>query len=67
MKLLSERLKELRGDRGLSQPQVADSLDISRSTYANWEQGRREPDVNSLISLANFFDVTVGYLVGTEN
>ena len=50
----------------MSQDEVSLQLDISRSTYANWEQGRREPDIAGLIMLAKFFMVSVDYLVGVE-
>ena len=46
------RLKELREEKGYSQKQVAEKLSIAVSTYANWEQGRREPclrDINNII------------------
>jgi len=66
MHIFKERLLELRKEKGLSQDEVSLQLDISRSTYANWEQGRREPDIAGLIMLAKFFMVSVDYLVGVE-
>jgi len=61
------RLRELRSDEKLKQSEVAEKLKIPEATYSNWEQGRREPSIDGLIMLANFFGVTVGYLVGAED
>jgi len=67
MNMIKDRLRELRTERGLTQPQVADALEISRATYANWEQGRREPDANSIILLCNYFKVSADYLIGLKD
>jgi transcriptional regulator with XRE-family HTH domain len=66
MSVFKDILVELRKDKHMTQPQVADALQISRSTLANWEQGRREPDIDGIIMLAKYFDVTCGQLLGTE-
>ena len=47
-KLFALRLKRLRTERGLTQKQVAMQLAVKVSTYANWEQGRREPSIYDL-------------------
>ncbi len=60
------KLKELRKMKGLTQQQVADKLNIGRSTYAQYESNSREPDYETLINLANFYEVTVDYLLGNE-
>ncbi|MCL2587555.1 MAG: helix-turn-helix domain-containing protein [Firmicutes bacterium] len=61
------RLREIREEGGLFQAQVADALGIARATYSNWEQGRREPGIDGIVALVNFFNVSAGYLIGTEN
>ena len=58
------RLREARENAGLLQKEVAERLEISPVTYNRYEQGKREPDVDTLIKLANIFGVTVDYLVG---
>ncbi|MCH4568234.1 helix-turn-helix transcriptional regulator [Bacillus sp. ES1-5] len=44
---------------------MAKQLGIARTTYAMYEQGNREPDYNTLIKLATFFEVSIDYLLGT--
>ncbi len=58
------RLKELRRSRKLLQKDVAEYLQIAVSTYSYWENGTYEPDTNSLNKLAEYFGVTVDYLLG---
>ena len=58
------RLKELRLARELTQSELADALHISRDCISNWECSRSLPDINDLMLLATYFDVTIDYLVG---
>lgn len=60
------RLKELRKERGLLQKEVADYLEISRATYSFWETGRYEIDFKNLKKLAEFYNVTIDYILGYE-
>lgn len=55
-------LKELREEKGLSQKQVAELLRLPISTYANWEQGRREPSITDIFRLLQVFDATANEL-----
>ena len=57
------RLLELRAEKGLSQREVAKLLQISQGTYNNWENGRTQPSIEQLITLAKLFSVSVDYLV----
>ena len=57
-----ERLKEIRQSKGLSQADVARSLNISRQSYNFYESGKRDPDTKMLATLASFFNVTSDYL-----
>lgn len=54
-----------RKERKLRQEDMAKQLGIARTTYAMYEQGKREPDYNTLIKLATFFEVSIDYLLGT--
>lgn len=57
----------LRKEKGLTQKDVADHLGISRQAYANYEAQNREPDINTLKLLSEFFGVTIDYILGNEN
>lgn len=63
----SFRLKELRVGRKLNQQEVADNLGIARTTYASYEQGKREPDHETLVKIADFFDVSIDFLLRGED
>jgi len=60
----NEMLKKLREDERLSQAQLAKDLSLPRYTIGNWEQGRAEPDTQMLKTLADYFDVSLDYLLG---
>ena len=59
-------LKELRHQKNLSQQQLANKLQVDRSSIAKWESGKRIPDINTISQLAEFFEVNVSELIGTE-
>ena len=66
--IFSHRLRELRNHRNLSQKLVASKLGITETGYQNYEVGRRRPTFDISIALADFFDVSLDYLVGrTDN
>lgn len=58
------RLKELRLQKGLRQIDFAKEMGILQSTLSSWETGRYEPDSEMLVKIANYFGVTVDYLLG---
>ena len=61
-------LKDIRTHLKLSQKEVAAHLGITQQAYANYERGERNPDPKTLSNIADFFDVSVDYLLGrTEN
>lgn len=59
-------IKELRIAHDMTQLQISNMLGITRGAYANIENEKREPDIATLIFLADYFDVTVDYLIGHE-
>lgn len=61
------RLKELRELNKVSQQKLADSLSVARSTVAMWETGNSQPDNETLLKIASYFNVTVDYLLGRED
>lgn len=61
------RLKELRAEKGATQKAVADFICCSPPVYSRYERGKREPDIDTLCRLADFFGVTVDYIVCRTN
>ncbi|HZK18312.1 MAG TPA: helix-turn-helix transcriptional regulator [Clostridia bacterium] len=64
--LLPIRIQQLRKENMWTQYELAERLELSRSAIASWETGRREPDLKTILKLANLFHVTLDYLVGLE-
>lgn len=62
------RLKELRKKKGMSQLRLATELNTTQNTISRYETGEREPGIDELIKIAEYFNVSVDYLIGrTEN
>lgn len=60
-------LAKLRKEKNLSQYKLAELMNFSRGQIANYEQGSREPDFNTLKRFADFFDVSTDYLLGRSS
>lgn len=58
------RIKDLREAKGLSQSAFAKDFGVAQSTVGNWESGTREPNVDTIQKIADYFGVTVDYLLG---
>jgi transcriptional regulator with XRE-family HTH domain len=58
------RLKKAREYNGITQVEVADTLKINRSTYTNYEAGKREPNLEILAMISKLFDVKSDWLIG---
>ncbi|ANY70442.1 hypothetical protein BBD42_31050 [Paenibacillus sp. BIHB 4019] len=65
--MLGERIAALRKKRGLSQYELAERLGFSRGKLANYEQGTRQPDYDTLNKIATFFEVTTDFLLGRSD
>ncbi len=63
MTTFSERLLALREGKNLSQAAVAKQIGITSRTYQRYEAGEREPMLSTLVRMADFFEVSVDYLV----
>lgn len=63
---MSEILKKLRKEKGLTQAQLAERLNLSQATVASWEVGKRRPDIEFMPTLAEFYGVSVDELYGQE-
>lgn len=62
----AENLKMLRQERGIGQVELAKSIHVSSGIISLWENSLREPGMYNLIALADFFGVSVDYLLGRE-
>ena len=62
----SENLKGLRKAKGIGQTELAETLNVSAKSVSHWETGYTEPSVSQLISLADYFDVSLDELLGRE-
>ena len=60
------RVRELRESRGLQQKDLAIDLCVSQPTISDWESGRKVPSAKSTQKLADYFGVTIDYLLGRE-
>lgn len=67
MATLNDRLVELKESRNLLQKDIAQSVGLSLRSYQRYEYGEREPTSSILIALADYFDVSLDYLVGRSN
>ena len=62
----SEKLQELRKQKGLTQEELAERLYVSRTAISKWESGRGYPNIDSLKATARFFGVTVDALLSGD-
>ena len=64
--LIAERIKELLETYHLTQYSLAKQIGISSSAICNWLNGKKEPSIESLWKLADYFDVSVDFLIGRK-
>jgi len=67
MSIFHKRLRELRKLHNLTYDVLAEVIGVSVRAYRHYETGDREPRVDALIALANYFGVTIDYLVGRSD
>jgi len=67
MEPFKDHLRSIRLTRNYTQLQVAQAIGITERNYQYYEAGKREPSMSNLIALADFFDVTLDYLVGRSD
>ena len=67
MSLFSQRLKELRTDRGLSMKELAKEIEATDAAVCNWENGVNEPKLAYIIKLCVYFGVSADYLIGLSD
>ena len=61
------RLKELRLEAGLTQKDLANAIEVGRTTISEYESGKIVPKQEGLLKIANHFNVSVDYLTGVSN
>ena len=66
MDILAKNLKQLRLEKHLSQKDISNALNIAVSTYANWEQVRRDPSLDDLLKITNYLEVSSDFLLGID-
>ena len=64
--MFKDRLKELRAKYNYTQGDMAEMFNVSLGAVGNWETGKRVPDTEMLVRIADRFNVTVDYLIGRE-
>ncbi|MFB5760231.1 helix-turn-helix domain-containing protein [Paenibacillus medicaginis] len=67
MHTCGERISALRENRKLTQEEMASQLQISRASLSHYEKNRRKPDFDTLRKIADFFQVSIDYLLGRDD
>lgn len=65
--IVAERIKELMKEENLNQVRLAEKIGVKQNTISAWLSGKKEPCITSLWKLADFFEVTIDYIVGRAN
>lgn len=60
---ISDRIQHLRKEKGISQEELADKIGVSRQAVSKWESEQSSPDIEKIILMSNFFEVTTDYLL----
>lgn len=63
MNVVSDSIKKLRKEKGMTQDDLAEKLCVTRQAVSNWEMGKTQPDVDTLTRLAEIFDVSVERII----
>lgn len=63
---LNEKLMKLRKERGLSQEEFGNEINVSRQAVSKWEAGTTKPDIEKIKEISNYFDVSFEYLLNDD-
>lgn len=66
-KLLSERLTELRHSKNLTETELGSKIGFAQTTYSHYEIGKRRPTTIKLLSIAQYYKVSIDYIIGRTN
>lgn len=64
---LGKKIMTMRNEKNLSQEQSAEKLNVTRQTISNWENGKFYPDIDSLVNLSKFFNVSLDVLLSYDD
>ena len=67
MAVFSEHLRSIRQSQNKTQKETAAAIGANERNYQDWEYGKNKPGFDSLVSLADYFDVSIDYLVGRSD
>ena len=67
MKIVAERIRALRAEKGIGQNQLAQDIEVSNASISYWENAKQEPSAQAVYKLARYFDVTADYILGIES
>ena len=67
MKVVAERIKNLRTERGIGQNLMAKELEVSNASISYWENAKQEPSAQAIYKMARYFGVSADYILGIEN
>ncbi|MGD6931860.1 helix-turn-helix domain-containing protein [Bacillus thuringiensis] len=67
MKTFGNIIRDLRKQKGITQEELAQSLQLSESTIGMYERNERQPDYNTLIRIADYFNVSTDFLLGRDS
>jgi len=62
--MIGEILKKLRKERNLTQHEISNIINVKQNSYSQYENNLRQPDIETLIKLANYYKVSLDYLTG---
>ncbi len=65
--IFGKNLKELRLENDLSQTSLGKVLNVSNQTISAWENGTREPDLDNLVNIARYFEISLDFLLGEKD
>ena len=63
---VGRRIRMLREEKGMSQKEAAEALEMPRSTYVHYEDGSNEPKISVLIKISAYYDISVDWLIGND-
>lgn len=63
MRQIGKNIKKYRTEKGMTQDQLAEKLNVTRQAVSNWETGKTQPDIEMLTKISEYFDVSVEHLI----